>query len=137
MLLVPRAGYLGGPAAFASSISCRICRRDRATNSCTTSSASWRGSGGGVAGLVLDVFHHVDQHLGRAQIGTRRFVDHLRDDRLALGDLAARPSSVATTVSFSAAASNAGRLLVLRPPGLPDCPFLKRLCSGGLPGPTL
>jgi len=38
---------------------------------------------------VLDLFHHVDQHLGRAQIGTCRFVDHLRDDRLALGDLAA------------------------------------------------
>ena len=35
-----------------------------------------------VADLVLDVFHRVDQHLGRAQIGTRRFVDHLRDDRL-------------------------------------------------------
>jgi hypothetical protein len=43
----------------------------------------------GVAGLVLDVFHRVDQHLGGAQIGTRRFVDHLRDYRLALGDLAA------------------------------------------------
>jgi hypothetical protein len=27
-------------------------------------------------------------HLGRAQIGARRFVDHLLDDRLALGDLA-------------------------------------------------
>jgi hypothetical protein len=38
---------------------------------------------------MLDVFHHVDQHLGRAQIGSGRFVDHLRDDRLALGDLAA------------------------------------------------
>jgi hypothetical protein len=29
-----------------------------------------------------------DQHLGGAQIGARRLVDHLRDDRLALGDLA-------------------------------------------------
>ena len=47
------------------------------------------GGRGSVAGLVLDVFHHVDQHLGRAQIGTRRFVDHLGDDRLALGDRAA------------------------------------------------
>ena len=36
-------------------------------------------------GLVLDVFHHVEQHLGRAQI---------------------------------------------------RCPFLKRVCSGGRPGPT-
>jgi hypothetical protein len=46
---------------------------------------------GNAAGFVLDVFHHVDQHLGRAQIGTRRFVDHLRHDRFALGDLAAAP----------------------------------------------
>jgi hypothetical protein len=30
---------------------------------------------------VLDVLHHVDQHLGRAQIRTRRFVDHLLHDR--------------------------------------------------------
>jgi hypothetical protein len=33
-----------------------------------------------------------------------------------------RPSIVTTTVSFSASASSAGRLLVLRPPGLPDYP---------------
>jgi hypothetical protein len=38
---------------------------------------------------VLDVFHYVDQHFDRAQIGARRFVNHLRDDRLALGELAA------------------------------------------------
>jgi hypothetical protein len=31
-----------------------------------------------------------------------------------------RPSIVMTTVSFSAAASNAGRLLARRPLGLPD-----------------
>jgi len=41
------------------------------------------------AGLLLDLFHHVDQHLGGAQIGARRLVDHLLDDRLTLGDLAA------------------------------------------------
>jgi hypothetical protein len=41
------------------------------------------------AGLLLDVLHHVDQHLGRAQIGAGGFVDQLSDDRLALGDLAA------------------------------------------------
>ncbi len=27
--------------------------------------------------------------------------------------------------------------LALRPPGLPDWPFLKRVCNGALPGPTL
>src|SRR6266851_6983817 len=37
-------------------------------------STSIKGCG---AGLVLDVFHHVGQHLGCAQIRTRRFVDHL------------------------------------------------------------
>jgi hypothetical protein len=46
-----------------------------------------------VTGLLLDAFHHIDQHLGRAQIRTRQFVDHLRDDRLALGNLSA-PSAI-------------------------------------------
>ena len=45
----------------------------------------------GGTGLLLDLLHHVEQHLGRAQIGAGRFVDHLRDDRLALGDLAPLP----------------------------------------------
>jgi hypothetical protein len=39
--------------------------------------------------LFLGVLQRVDQHLGRAQIGTGRFVDQLGGDRLALGDLAA------------------------------------------------
>jgi hypothetical protein len=34
---------------------------------------------------------HVDQHLGRAQIGRHRFVDELVDDRVALSDLAPLP----------------------------------------------
>ena len=38
-------------------------------------------------GLFLSVLQRVDQHLGRAQIGTGRFVDQLLGDRLALGDL--------------------------------------------------
>ena len=50
-----------------------------------------------------------------------------------LVSLRRRPSIVTTTVSFSASASNAGRLLTLRPPGLPGCPFWKRVCSGGRP----
>jgi hypothetical protein len=44
-------GLPDGSAAFASSISCRICRRNRATINCTTSwsaAASRRGSGVGV-----------------------------------------------------------------------------------------
>ena len=82
-----------------------------------------------VAGLVLDVFHQADQHLGRAKIGTRQFVDHLRHDRLALGDLAAPPVD-----------RHDHRLVQRigqqrRPPELPDYPFLKRVCSGGRPGP--
>jgi hypothetical protein len=54
-----------------------------------TISASGRRRGDG--GLALDLLHHIDQHLGRAQIGARRLVDYLRDDRLALGDPARRP----------------------------------------------
>jgi hypothetical protein len=50
------------------------------------------GPRGSVAdGLVLVVLYHVDQHLGRAQIRTRRFVSHLGDDRFARGDRAALP----------------------------------------------
>src|SRR5260370_4518998 len=51
--------------------------------------------------------------------GARRFVDHLRDDRLRLVILPPRSSIVTTTVSFSASANSAGRLLAQRPPGLP------------------
>jgi hypothetical protein len=40
LLLARLGGYPDGPVAFASSISCKICRRSR-------------------------VFHHVDQHFGR------------------------------------------------------------------------
>jgi len=45
----------------------------------------------GDAGLLLGVFDHVEQHLGRAQIGRSRFVDQLMDNRFALGDLAPLP----------------------------------------------
>jgi len=47
-----------------------------------------------------------------------------------------RPSIVTRVRSFRASAKSAGRLLALRLPGLPDWAFLKRVCSGGLPGPT-
>ena len=52
-----RKGYSGRTAVFASSIAHSICRRSRATNSCTTSlpaAARGRGARGG-AGLVLGV----------------------------------------------------------------------------------
>jgi hypothetical protein len=44
------------------------------------------GGSGVRHGLLLDPFQHVEKHLGGAQIGLGRFVDHLRDDRLAFGD---------------------------------------------------
>jgi hypothetical protein len=78
----------------------------------------------------LDVFHHVDQHLGRAQIG-------MRDDHLALGDLAAPSVDRHDDLSSSASANSAGRLFALRTPKLPDGSFLKGVCSGGSCGPTL
>src|SRR5271166_3584157 len=46
------------------------------------------------------------------------------------------PSIVTQNRSLSASASTAGRFFGLRPRGLPDWRFLKRVCSGGLPGPT-
>jgi hypothetical protein len=94
------------------------------------------GSGRGAASpaLCFDVFRHVDQHLGRAQIGTRRFVDRVTiASRLVI--VRRRPSIVTTTVSFCAAAGNAGRVLVPRPPRLPDCPFLKRWAPAACLGP--
>jgi hypothetical protein len=48
-------------------------------------------------GLSFEILHHVDQHLGRAQIGAGGFVDQLRDDRLSLGDPS--PPSVRRDVS--------------------------------------
>jgi hypothetical protein len=35
------------------------------------------------------------------------------------------------------AASSACSFFLLWPPGLPDCPFRKRVCNGGRPGATL
>jgi hypothetical protein len=72
------------------------------------------------AGLLLGILQYVDQHLGRAQIGAGRFVDQLSDDRLALGDLSARPSMVASTFSSNAATGSAGKLFGRGPRGLPD-----------------
>ena len=62
-------------------------RRNRARRFSTTSSSA--GVSGKRlrrrAGAFFDVLQHVDQHLGRAQIGAGRFVDQLRDHRLAFG----------------------------------------------------
>ena len=82
------------------------------------------------------LLQHVDQHLGRTQIGADRFFDQLSDDRLLLGDLARSPSMVATTLSLSASTSGAITLFGRGPRGLPDWPFLQRLCTGGLPRST-
>jgi hypothetical protein len=43
---------------------------------------------------------------------------------------------VTVTFSLSASTSNAGKFFGRGPRGLPDWPFLKRLCTGGLPRPT-
>jgi hypothetical protein len=61
--------------------------RDEPTNSCTTSlsaAASRRGSGGGEASTARcsTPFIISISILAGAQVRTRRFVDHLRDDRL-------------------------------------------------------
>src|SRR6516165_6194664 len=88
---IARAGF----PAFMSWISCKRAPRIYATAPLITSSSAganrwlWRRFCGG---LLFDVLDHVDQHLGRAQIGAGGFVHHLSDDHLALGDLA--PPSV-------------------------------------------
>ena len=47
-----------------------------------------------------------------------------------------RPSLSTVTGSFNAASNSAGRSFLRGPLGLPDRPFRKRVCSGGLPRPT-
>jgi hypothetical protein len=84
----------------------------------------------------LDVVQHVDQRLGGAQIGTGRFFDRLRRTGSRLAISRRSPSMVTTTGSLSTAPSNTGRFFGRDQRGLPDWPFLKRLCSGGLPRPT-
>jgi hypothetical protein len=88
--------------------------------------------GRGDAGLLLDVLDHVEQHLGRPQIGGGGFVDQLMGDRLALGDLAA--FSVDRNEDRLARGNDQQRMkfLLLRPPGLPDRSFLRRVRRGGL-----
>jgi hypothetical protein len=71
--------------------------------------------------------------LGRAQIGGGGFVDQLMDDRLALGDFATLSVDRDETCSLSASARSACSFFWLRPPGLPDCAFRKRVCNGGPP----
>jgi hypothetical protein len=44
--------------------------------------------------------------------------------------------AVTITGSFSARISSAGRVFGRGPRGLPERPFLNRLCNGGLPRPT-
>jgi hypothetical protein len=59
------------------------------------------------------------------------------DDRLALGDLATFSVDRDEDRLAQRIGQQRMQLLLLRPPGLPDCPFWKRVCNGGRPGPTL
>jgi hypothetical protein len=43
---------------------------------------------------------------------------------------------VTVTFSLRASTSNAGKFFERGPRGLPDWPFVNRLCTGGLPRPT-
>ncbi len=63
-------------------------RRSRAIRLAITSlsAAAERDVFGRRRDLALDILHHVDQHLGRAQIGIGGLVDEMGDHRLALGD---------------------------------------------------
>ena len=57
----------------------------------TSSSAGAKGAGwdgGATPAFFLGVLQHVDQHLGRVQIGCSRFVDQLCHGRLTLSELA-------------------------------------------------
>jgi hypothetical protein len=71
-------------------------------------------------GLLLGILDHVEQHLGGAQIGRRRFVDQLSDDGLAHGDREALTVLGTTTGLFSPSTSNAIRFFAGRPRGLAE-----------------
>jgi hypothetical protein len=84
--------------------------------------------------LLLGIPHDVEQHLGGAQIRGSGFVDQLRDDASRTVPLRRRPFSVRVTGLFNPSTSNAARFFRGRPRGLAEgSPFLKRVCSGGLP----
>ena len=57
--------------------------RDQLLDDLLVGRAERRFPGGCRFGLLFDVAQHVDQHLGRAQLGRSRFVDELGDHRLA------------------------------------------------------
>jgi hypothetical protein len=96
--------------------------------------ADGRSRGGRRARPRPEVQHQVEQDFEGTRIGRCGFVDELLDHRLALGDLACRPSSVIVTGSFSASFSRVVRFFEPggRPRGLPDWPFLKPAPRGGL-----
>ena len=72
------------------------------------------------AGLLLDVLQHVDQQLGRAQIGAGRFADQLSDDRLALGDLSALSVDGRDHLLVERVDQQCGKFFGRGPRGLPD-----------------
>jgi hypothetical protein len=84
--------------------------------------------------LHLELQHQREQQLERARVGVYRAVDEPGDDRLPLAEAPAPPPSSIVTVSASASCSSVVRVLPRgRPPGLPERPFAKRVCTGGLP----
>jgi hypothetical protein len=81
----------------------------------------------------LALQHQAEQQSGRLHLGHGELVDKLPDAELALRNFATPPFSVTTTGWFSASFSTLEKFFAPRgrPRGLPDWPFLKRVCSGG------
>ena len=83
--------------------------------------------------MLFDMMKEVEQHLGRSQIGARRLVDHLRDDRLAFGDLAPLAIDRGVDRLVQRRDNNDDMSLRRGPRGLPDWPFWNGRPRGGLP----
>jgi hypothetical protein len=84
--------------------------------------------------LGFDVAKHREDNLSGFEIGRCRFVDELDDEGFALGDLFASPVLDDDNRTVQRIAQQ-GRMFFLprgRPFGLPDRPFWKRVCKGGL-----
>jgi hypothetical protein len=113
-----RLGHLGRDLAAQA--------RDERLDNLSVSRRQFRWLGRCRAGLLLDLLHHVEEHLDRTPIGLGRFVDHLDDDRLALGDLA--PLAVDRDVDRLVECGDQQRreILAARPARVPGLALLER-----------
>jgi hypothetical protein len=93
------------------------------------------GRGRGWLALAFDSPNDVQQDLGMARISLGRLIDHLLNNSQELADFPTPAILGDDDALVQRLVQHSLQVLGSRwgPQGLPDCPFLKRLCGGGLP----